>query len=132
MPLPLLPVFEPAAFVLRSPSELNDEPPMMSTTQTTQTASTPMLELSPTAREPVTPGYFAALLVIAAATIAVGAYAAFGIDAGDRVVRGIAVLVAVAWVTAGVVIARVRREPIAIWCSLVGAVSAAAALCIAK
>jgi signal transduction histidine kinase len=99
----------------------------------TRPASSPPTSLDlPPAREPVAAGPFVLILVIVAATIVIGAYAAFAVDAGDRVVRGIGVIVAVAWGIAGLVIARLRREPIAIWCALVGAASGAAALSIAK
>ncbi len=82
--------------------------------------ATPVLELtSPVARERVGFGPFVAIAVVATAAAVAAVYATFGIDAGNRVLRGIAAGIVVLWALAAVAVARARREPLAAWCALI-------------
>jgi signal transduction histidine kinase len=87
--------------------------------------TTPVLELSqPVARQRVAPAAYLAIMLVAGATAVLGAYATFAFDQGDRGVRACISIVAVVWGAAAIAIARVRREPLATWCALIGVVIA--------
>jgi signal transduction histidine kinase len=89
--------------------------------------TTPVLELSqPVTRERVTAVSAVTIFLLGALTVALGAYAVLGIDSGDRAERACIAASALVWTGAAFAIARVRREPLATWCALVGALIAAA------
>jgi signal transduction histidine kinase len=87
--------------------------------------TTPVLELPHTVtHERVTAAAYGTLVLAAAATVALGGYATFGYDGGDRGLRAVVAVVAIVWSGAAIGIGRVRREPLATWCALIGVVIA--------
>jgi signal transduction histidine kinase len=98
-----------------------------------QLIATSPLELSTQpATEHVSTPSFLGVVVVAIAIAALGMYATFAVDAGDRVSRGIAAAIAIVWAIAAIVTARTRSEPLCLWCALVGVSIVVALLGIAR
>jgi signal transduction histidine kinase len=83
--------------------------------------TTPVLELpQPATRERLTAAPYALVVLGALATVVLALFGAFGYDAGDPSERIVIAVVAIAWAAASIVIARARREPLALWCATIG------------
>ena len=96
-------------------------------TTTEPVVSTAPIDLAPAVpRERVAGSSFVAIVVLALATVVAALYSALREQPGDRGVHAVIAAVAIVWSAAAVVVARVRREPLAMWCAVIGGAIAAA------